>query len=280
MWLLCVADTPSQHPRITESERKYIESSIGGNSGHIPLSETPWLMFLKSKPFWAIIVAHVCSNWGNYCLLTSMPGYMKEVLKFDIKSNGFMSAIPYVVYWIVINVGGVSADKLRQRGWSTKLVRKILLTLGCIPPGILLIVTGYIPCTHPYLAVGVLSLAVGTSGFHFSSVLVNHIDIAPPFAGTLFGISNTLATIPGFLSPYVVKLITVNSSQEEWQIVFYITGAIYLFGAVFYCIFADGEVQDWALPYMMKRVDPDEEKQLQPLKMLEKDGTQHKNSSH
>ena len=38
MWLLCVADTPSQHPRITESERKYIESSIGGNSRHIPAS--------------------------------------------------------------------------------------------------------------------------------------------------------------------------------------------------------------------------------------------------
>ena len=43
MWLLCVADTPSQHPRITESERKYIESSIGGNSGHIPASFKPLL---------------------------------------------------------------------------------------------------------------------------------------------------------------------------------------------------------------------------------------------
>ena len=34
---------------------------------------------------WAIIVAHVCNNWGIYMIMTSMPGYMNDVLKFDMK---------------------------------------------------------------------------------------------------------------------------------------------------------------------------------------------------
>lgn len=38
--------------------------------------------------------------------------------------------------------------------------------------------------------------------------MVNHVDIAPPFAGTLFGISNTCATLPGILAPYAVALLT------------------------------------------------------------------------
>lgn len=49
-------------------------------------SRTPWLKFVKSVPVWAIIVAHTFSNWGTYTLLTNIPTYMKEVLKFDIQS--------------------------------------------------------------------------------------------------------------------------------------------------------------------------------------------------
>ena len=33
-------------------------------------------------------------------------------------------------------------------------------------------------------------------------------DIAPAYAGIVFGISNTLATIPGIISPYVVGALT------------------------------------------------------------------------
>ena len=35
---------------------------------------------------WALIVAHTCGNYGGYMLLTQIPTYMKEVLKFDIKA--------------------------------------------------------------------------------------------------------------------------------------------------------------------------------------------------
>jgi hypothetical protein len=33
-------------------------------------------------------------------------------------------------------------------------------------------------------------------------------DIAPAYAGIIFGISNTFATIPGIVSPYVVGALT------------------------------------------------------------------------
>ena len=34
------------------------------------------------------------------------------------------------------------------------------------------------------------------------------MDIAPAFAGILFGISNSIAAVTGFLSPVVVNVIT------------------------------------------------------------------------
>ena len=41
---------------------------------------------ITSLPVWALIIAHFCNNVGNYTLLTNLPSYMREVLKFDIKS--------------------------------------------------------------------------------------------------------------------------------------------------------------------------------------------------
>ncbi len=41
-----------------------------------------------------------------------------------------------------------------------------------------------------------------------------------------------------------------QQTQFQWQVVFYISAAILSFGGVFYLIFASGEVEDWAKPYM------------------------------
>ena len=45
-------------------------------------------------------------------------------------------------------------------------------------------------------------------GFYFS-----HPDIAGPFAGSVFGITNTMAQIPGFVNPMLVAYLTPNVSN-------------------------------------------------------------------
>ena len=39
----------------------------------------------------------------------------------------------------------------------------------------------------------------------------NHIDIASNFAGTMMGVTNCVASICGFLAPYIVNLIVTES---------------------------------------------------------------------
>lgn len=58
-----------------------------------------------------------------------------------------------------------------------------------------------------------------------------------------------MATIPGMVSPTLTGYIVDNGGdiRVSWQTVFYIAGAIYLFGCVIYWFFASGEVQPWAL---------------------------------
>ena len=49
-------------------------------------TKTPWLQIMKSIPALAIFFGHLASNWATYLFTTSMPTYMKEILKFDIQS--------------------------------------------------------------------------------------------------------------------------------------------------------------------------------------------------
>ncbi|KAK3743741.1 hypothetical protein RRG08_043473 [Elysia crispata] len=249
LWMIMVSEDPQSHPRISDIERDYIVGSLEtrGEKEEKKVN-VPWLSILLSLPVWAIVVANVTSDWGAYTLLTNIPTYINEVLKFDITSNGLVSALPYIAFWLVINIGGWAADFLRDRQMlSTSMTRKVFNTFGKVVPAVMLIGLGYVDCSQPAVAIVLLILAVSLTGTQYSGYLVNHVDIAPKFAGILFGISNSLAAVTGFISPVVVGIITENGqTRAEWQIVFYVAAAIYFFGAVFYAIFSSGELQSWA----------------------------------
>ena len=52
-----------------------------------------------------------------------------------------------------------------------------------------------------------LTISVGFSGMVMAGFNINHIDIAPQYAGVLMGITNLAATIPGIVGPLVAKTI-------------------------------------------------------------------------
>jgi len=49
-------------------------------------------------------------------------------------------------------------------------------------PAVCLIATGYVNC-NASLAVFLIIVAVGLSGISFAGFAVNHLDLAPPYAG-------------------------------------------------------------------------------------------------
>lgn len=273
LWTLCwgffARDSPAEMPNITKVERKYIEHSLGKKTfSDLPdlrKRAKPWKAIFTSLPVWAILVANAAGNYGAYMLLTQMPTYLKEVLKFDIKSNGLFSMIPYLAFWVMISLAGMFADLLIEREILTiKWTRKLFCAIGqCVPAGFL-IGLGYMTCFQQPEAIALLTFSLAFCGFQFPSVFVNHGDIAPNYAGTIFGITNTGASIPGIIAPYVVASITVNKSQQEWLVAFYIAAVIYVLGVIFFLIFSDGEIQEWAkddeILEMVETEKPDDNK--------------------
>ncbi|XP_075718149.1 sialin [Rhinoderma darwinii] len=245
MWLFLVSDTPQTHRTISDPEREYILSALKHELSRD--TDVPVCAMLKSLPLWAIIVAHFSYNWTFYTLLTLLPTYMKDILRFNAQENGFLSALPYFGCWLCMITTGHVADLMREKwNFSTVVVRKIFNTLGMVGPAVFLLAAGYTGCDYT-LAVVFLTLSTTLGGFSMSGYNINHLDIAPSFAGLLLGITNTFATIPGMVGPVIAKTLTHENTVEQWQIVFYIAAAINIFGALFFAAFASGTVQDWAV---------------------------------
>ncbi|KAM6460054.1 sialin isoform 1-T1 [Liasis olivaceus] len=244
-WIWMVSDTPETHKTISPTEKEYILSSLSQQLSS--QKSVPWEAMLTSLPLWAIVVAHFSYNWTFYTLLTLLPTYMKEILRFDMQENGFLSALPYFGCWICIIVSGQFADYLREKqNRSTVCVRKTFTAIGMVGPAVFLIAAGFIGCNYE-VAVVFLTISTTLGGFSTSGYSINHLDIAPSYAGILLGITNSFGTIPGMVGPLVAKDLTHSNTIGEWQIVFYIAGAINLFGAIFFALFSSGEIQPWAL---------------------------------
>jgi ACS family sodium-dependent inorganic phosphate cotransporter-like MFS transporter 5 len=86
---------------------------------------------MTSRACIAQFVMHFCHAWGVILFLTNAPTYMKEVLKFDIKSNGSLLSIPYISCLVAMISSGFISDTLIKRfRISPCKVRKLFNCIG------------------------------------------------------------------------------------------------------------------------------------------------------
>ncbi|XP_071452001.1 putative inorganic phosphate cotransporter isoform X2 [Hetaerina americana] len=248
LWIIFVYDGPDIHPRISEEEKTYILSSLGSNCDEV-ISKTapvPWRAVLTSPPFYAIMVAHTFGNFGWYMLLIELPTYMNQVLKFKIQENSGLSAVPFLCMWLFSIVASNRLDWASTNKYITVTTARKMATLtASVIPGICLVAVSLVGCNR-VLAVAFMTIAVMCIGAMFSGYLANHIDIAPNFAGTLMAMTNTIATIPGFVVPvFVGQLTHGNQTVEQWQIIFCTTAVLFGLEAIIYTIFGSAQEQPW-----------------------------------
>lgn len=123
--------TPTSHPFISEKEKEYLsEKIVGIQHGEITVSSIPWRKLFTSPPVLALVVAQIGHTWGLFTMITDLPKYMNDVLHFSIKQNGFYSALPYAVMWIVSIITGIFTDFVIARKWfSVTSLRKVMTVI-------------------------------------------------------------------------------------------------------------------------------------------------------
>lgn len=160
IWLVTCYNNPDAHPFISEREQKFLHERMDAHTHKKPPS-VPWRHILKSVPLWALVAAQVGHDWGFFTLLNDLPKYMSTVLKYSIKSNGFLSAMPYLTMWICSLVTSFLADWMITSGLMSRTnVRKLGTTIASLGPGAFIIGAAYAKCDRTTV---VIMFTVGTT---------------------------------------------------------------------------------------------------------------------
>lgn len=233
-WQRLIAQSPETDLKMTEQERQTIKA--GANSDPIEAGP-PIRAFLKSMPVWAVIVAHFCNNWSLYVLLSWLPTFINKGLGVDYASVGWVTMIPHLASFVFLNVAGSIADRLVRSGMDIGTVRKLMQTIGFGGISTALLIVGRVESV--WLAITIMTIGNALGAFVVGGFVVNHMDIAPKYAGTLMGITNTAGTIPGIIGVFVSGLILELTGS--WVLVFQVTAGVTLFGLVFFLLFSSGK---------------------------------------
>lgn len=119
--------------------------------------------------------------------------------------------MPYLIMWILIIAFSWISDYIRTHGLITDTnQRKIWNTLAHWG-GALALVSLYLFDTSTTGAVVLLTAALGLNSGVMTGFLTNHLDLAPNFAGTLLGITNSIANITSILGPLLVGFVVTDN---------------------------------------------------------------------
>eukprot|EP00262_Sarcandra_glabra_P020929 TRINITY_DN852_c0_g2_i1.p1 TRINITY_DN852_c0_g2~~TRINITY_DN852_c0_g2_i1.p1 ORF type:complete len:453 (+),score=55.56 TRINITY_DN852_c0_g2_i1:174-1361(+) len=232
-WLSKAHSSPQEDPELRADEKRLI---LGGSASKNPVTTIPWRLILSKPPVWALIISHFCHNWGTFILLTWMPTYYNQVLKFNLTESGLLCVLPWLTMAIFANIGGWIADTLVSKGLSITTVRKIMQSIGFLGPAFFLTQLSHIRA--PALAVLCMACSQGTDAFSQSGLYSNHQDIGPRYAGVLLGLSNTAGVLAGVFGTAATGYILQRGS---WDDVFKVAVILYIVGTLVWNFFSTGE---------------------------------------
>ncbi|CAB3229007.1 unnamed protein product [Arctia plantaginis] len=99
----------------------------------------------------------------------------------------------------------------------------------------------------PYVAGFFTMLLFGwLSDYSTNNKIINYIDLAPDFSGTLTAIGNTLANIFNLITPAIISYIVTDMTNiTQWRLLFFITSGVALIANTVFVILVSTDVQPW-----------------------------------
>ncbi|EDL86540.1 solute carrier family 17 (sodium phosphate), member 1, isoform CRA_d [Rattus norvegicus] len=244
-WFILFFDDPNNHPYMSSSEKDYITSSLM-QQVHSGRQSLPIKAMLKSLPLWAIILNSFAFIWSNNLLVTYTPTFISTTLHVNVRENGLLSSLPYLLAYICGIVAGQMSDFLLSRKiFSVVAVRKLFTTLGIFCPVIFVVCLLYLSYNF-YSTVIFLTLANSTLSFSFCGQLINALDIAPRYYGFLKAVTALIGIFGGLISSTLAGLILNQDPEYAWHKNFFLMAGINVTCLAFYLLFAKGDIQDWA----------------------------------
>jgi sugar phosphate permease len=226
-WYSWFRDTPREHPAVNQAEREYIESGVHGGGDRHDYGNSPWRNLLANRSILCLMGMYFTQTYGFYMFITWMPRYFNEARGFQAVTLGLMAGLPMTLSAVADLLGGVTTDAATRR-FGFHNGRRGVGFVSLLLAGSFMIAGTFVQ--NPYLAVVLMAIGAAFSNFLLAAAWGSCIDIGEHHSGVVGATMNTSGQLGGFLSPIITAYIL--SYWNNWDAPLYITGVLYLFGAL------------------------------------------------
>ena len=102
---------------LTADEQAYLNAG-SVNVRRDPLSFAEWRSLFKNKTMWGMMLGFSGINYTAWLYLAWLPGYLQTAYNLDLKSTGFMAAIPFLFGAAGMLINGYVTDWLVKGGMA------------------------------------------------------------------------------------------------------------------------------------------------------------------
>ncbi|CAG8544475.1 3702_t:CDS:2, partial [Cetraspora pellucida] len=165
----------------------------------------PWKFILSRREVWAILIAQFCNSF----------------------------VLPYAAQGATGIIAGIICDyAINKLNIRIKTVRRGAQLIGAVGTSTFLLCTAYLAQT-PLQGIILISIGTALNSFFSCSVHVSQLDIAPRYAGAIYGLGNTCAGIPAVLGVAFTGWI-LDITNRNWNIIWILVTIFYATGSIFF----------------------------------------------
>lgn len=243
---LCAA-SPAEHSTIPSEEKTHIEKSLKGLKPHTgKLVVPPYKMISENKAFYSWTLLHFGNLWGLYFMCNLAPKFLIEGLGYDMSQAAILAGVPNFCRCFFGVVFAIIGDYIRKKKiWDVSYTRKVFVLPSHIAPGLLLILMSYCENDTSFCPLGLLVLALGFTGASIVTNLQVHQDLAPNYAGSIYGYANGLAMTFTALATSATGLLFkgMRNTPKNWKHVFFVGALSYWITGIQFLFFGSSTVQ-------------------------------------
>lgn len=222
VWLifwLWLYKRPEEHTRLTEEERKHIQSDPPDT-----ITPVPWMSLVPHRQTWAFALGKFLTDPIWWVWLFWLPDFLNKNYGIDLKNVGLPLIIVYLIADIGSVAGGWMSSTLIKRGWEINKARKtamLVCALSVVP------VAFAAKASNPWVAILLVGLAAAAHQGWSANLFTTASDMFPRKAvGSVVGLGGMAGAIGGMLISKVVGWVLTTTGS--YVPIFMIAGSSYV----------------------------------------------------
>jgi ACS family glucarate transporter-like MFS transporter len=204
VWYVMARDLPEEHPFVSSDELARIQSTRSLKAAarsNLPLS---WRAAICNRNVLVLTLSYFTFGYVAWIFFSWFFIYLAQVRGLDLKTNAFVSMIPFLAMTVCCLAGGTLSDAL-SKSFSLRVGRCGIAAFSLALTAVFLIIGSHV--RGPYAASIILAGGAGALYLSQSSFWAVSADISGERSGVVSGVMNMGCQIGGAvtasLTPYL-----------------------------------------------------------------------------